>query len=599
MKEKILEIIKKVLGADAAIELFVPEESTFGHYSTNVAMRMKEGEWRMENGEWNEKTIERAKKLAEEIAKAAPVGFFEKVEAVGPGFINFWLGKETISEEFWKMADGRWPMAESISFSNLHSPFSDSKVIIEFTDPNPFKLFHIGHLMSNAIGESIARLIEAQGADVKRLSYGGDVGLHVAKAIFGVRERMRQEGLTADALRTSDAKTQLAFWADAYVFGSTKYEEDESAKKEIDGLNKTVFEKSDPAVNELYAWGREISIRHFQEIFARLDTKFVRNYWESEVAEEGLKAVEKGLKENILEKSDGAVVFKGEAHGLHTRVFVNSKGVPTYEAKELGLTARKYQDFHFDQSIVITGNEQNDYFRVLLKAMDLLMPEAAGKTKHIGHGMLRFESGKMSSRKGNIIAAEALIGQAKEKLQAFVSERSELDAAERAAATEAIAIGAIKYSILRQNPGQDIVFDFEKSLSFEGDSGPYLQYAFARLRSILRKWEMGGGKWEVGNGKSPTSHFSFLTSQLELSLMRKILEFPDIVQRAGVNFTPSTLATYLHKLASIANKFYETTPILKDENGERRTARLQLAETAAQTIRTGLHLLGIKTLEKI
>jgi arginyl-tRNA synthetase len=306
-----------------------------------------------------------------------------------------------------------------------------------------------------------------------------------------------------------------------------------------------------------------------------------------------MKAVEDGLAKNILERSEGAIVFKGEPYGLHTRVFVNSRGVPTYEAKELGITEKKHEDFVFDTSIVITGNEQNDYFKVLLKVIDLLIPELAGKTTHISHGMLRFSSGKMSSRKGNVIIAEALIDQAKAALAEKVNERSGLDDAERATVTEAIAVGAIKYSILKQNPGQDIIFDFEKSLSFEGDSGPYLQYAYARLRSILRKADD-----EFGDAGAPAD-FAKLDSEVEFALMRKIFEFPDVVARAAEALSPNTVATYLHKLAVAANKFYETTPILKDENESRRGERLALTEVAARTLANGLALLGIKAPEKI
>ena len=183
-----------------------------------------------------------------------------------------------------------------------------------------------------------------------------------------------------------------------YVIGNKSYEEDEQAKKEIDELNKIIFDKSDGEVNKLYEQGREVSIKYFQEAFIRLGTNFDRLFWESEMVNEGLKVVEEGLSKNILEKSDGAVIFKGEKYGLHTRVFVNSKGIPTYEAKELGLGVEKIKIFDFDKSIVITGNEQNEYFKVLLKAMDLLRPEVANKTIHIGHGMLRFASGKMSSK---------------------------------------------------------------------------------------------------------------------------------------------------------------------------------------------------------
>jgi arginyl-tRNA synthetase len=573
MKDEIIAILKKTLrDGFPVVELSVPDEPSFGHYSTNAAMRLAKQQGR--------KPMELATELAAEISTAAPVGFFARVEAVAPGFINFWLSNDTMCEHLAEVA--RNPKF------GCGTARAGKTALVEFTDPNPFKEFHIGHLMSNAIGESVSRLIESQGATVNRLSYGGDIGLHVAKAMFGVLQKKDE----IQAVKQKSEKEQLSFWAAAYVAGSSDYDENEDAKKKIDDLNKVLFDKSDAELNELYGWGRTVSIDAFQIIFKRLDTRFVRNYWESEVVGFGMKAVEDGLAKNILERSEGAVVFKGEPYGLHTRVFVNSRGVPTYEAKELGITEKKHEDFVFDTSIVITGNEQNDYFKVLLKVIDLLIPELAGKTTHISHGMLRFSSGKMSSRKGNVIIAESLIDQAKVALAEKVNERSGLDDAERATVTEAIAVGAIKYSILKQNPGQDIVFDFEKSLSFDGDSGPYLQYAHARLRSILRKAHDEFGIKSAEN-------FAALDSENELALVRKIFEFPDVVARAAEALTPSGVATYLHKLAVAANKFYETTPILKDENEARRAARLALAEIAARTLASGLNLLGMKALEKI
>jgi arginyl-tRNA synthetase len=291
-------------------------------------------------------------------------------------------------------------------------------------------------------------------------------------------------------------------------------------------------------------------------------------------------------------KSDGAIVFSGEKYGLHTRVFVNSKGLPTYEAKELGLNKKKFELYPLDRSIIVTGNEVVDYFKVLLKAMELVLPEVAAKTHHTPHGMLRLSSGKMSSRTGDVVTTEALLGQVKENLRTRVSEKSDLNEEEREAVTEAIAIGAIKYSILKQNPGQDIIFDFEKSLSFEGDAGPYVQYTYARLKSIVRKSKMA-------ERKSGTADLTSLNSEIELALMRRISEFPDVVSRARELYAPSGLVVYVYKLASLANKFYEITPILKDENAERLRARLILVETAAQILKSGLELLGIAAPEKI
>ena len=548
-------------------QLSEPEFSNLGHFTTNAAFIVAKRD--------KISPIEAAERLKASIIESAPKGFIDRIDVVKPGFLNFWLTGKAMQESFAKIAADKKYGTGAV--------MKGEKIIVEYTDPNPFKEFHIGHLMSNAIGESISRLIEAQGANIKRLSYGGDVGLHVAKAMFGV---LLKKDKISD-VRKADEKEQLKFWADAYVSGSAEYEVNENSKKEIDGLNKIIFEKTNEEINALYDWGRTVSIKHFQETFTRLGTKFSKNYWESEVFAEGMKAVTKGLAENIFEKSEGAIVFKGEQYGLHTRVFVNSRGIPTYEAKELGLAIKKYKEFKFDKSIVITANEQNDYFKVLLKVMDLLMPKVAGKTIHISHGIMRLASGKMSSRKGNVITADSLLDQIKAKLGERINKEDGLSVEEREAVTESIAVGALKYCVLRQGPGQDIVFDFDKSLSFEGDSGPYLQYAYVRALNILGK-----------AGKVRKADYKFLNSEEEFALIRKLVVFPEVVANCAKSLASSGLAGYLYDLSKLMNRFYEAKHVLNSEPGIRE-ARIALVNAVASVLKTGLNLLGIQTVDKM
>jgi len=570
MKATLLAILKKAWGEKTPIELSIPDDPQFGHYATNVAMRIAHAH--------GKKPLDLAEELRESLVRKAPADFFERVEVAAPGFINFWLTDDTI----------RKALAEASrheSFGSNHAN-KGSLMMVEFTDPNPFKLFHIGHLMSNTIGESFARLCEASGARVRRANYYGDVGLHIAKSLWGMQE-LASEMPPGDV----SPNIKMEFLGKAYALGSKAYEEREDAKGAITEINKKIYERSDGAVNTLYDMGLAWSLAYFETVYKRLGTKFDDYFPESSVSGEGMDLVR--ARKDIFIESDGAIVFPGEHYGLHTRVFINSQGLPTYEAKELGLNKRKFELYPLALSIIVTGNEVKDYFNVLLKTMELVLPEVAEKTKHMPHGMLRLPSGKMSSRTGDVITAEALLDNVKKELAARVSERSTLDEQDREAVTEAMAIGAIKYSILKQNPGQDIVFDFDTSLSFEGDSGPYLHYTYARLQSIVRKAE---NEFGAGHGGK---NFSALDSAIELSLARKILDFPDVVSLAQERFAPSGVAAYLYRLAALANKFYETMPVLKEENKERREARLALASLAARTLRFGMSLLGITALEKI
>ncbi len=377
-----------------------------------------------------------------------------------------------------------------------------------------------------------------------------------------------------------------------YAYGATVFEEG-ALKSNIENVNEKIYDRSNPEIsdseiNELYDWGRKVSLEYFETVYKQLGTKFDESFFERDRGEEGKEIVLSHPK--IFQKSEGAIVFKGENYGLHTRVFINSKGLPTYEAKELGLNKKKFELYPLDLSIIITGNEIDEYFKVLLKVMELVMPEIARKTIHVSHGMLRLPSGKMSSRTGDVLTAEWLIDETKSRLKEKESKNNELTAEEKKINSEQIAIGAIKYSILRQGSGHDIIFDFEKSLSLEGDSGPYAQYAYARLKSILSKAE---------NYDAKSVDMAMLKEKPELELIKQLLELPEVIKYSGEKLAPHHLVKYIHELASTTNHFYESIRILTDEDVPRRQARLVLVETVAAILKTGLGLLGIKVLDKI
>jgi arginyl-tRNA synthetase len=434
--------------------------------------------------------------------------------------------------------------------------------------------------MSNAIGESLSRLHEAAGATVIRANYQGDIGLHVAMSVWA----MHRGGLTMPAEDAPIAE-KTAYLGRAYAAGSKAYRsetEPNPAKAEIETVNKALYEHSDPELSALYHKGRAWSLEYFEEIYARLGTKFARYFFESEVGGEGKELVMKHPE--IFPESDGARVFHGEPYGLHTRVFVNSRGLPTYEAKELGLNKRKFELYpDLDRSIIVTGNEIADYFKVLLKAMELVVSQAAAKTRHVAHGMLRLPTGKMSSRTGDVVTADSLIEQTKEKIGQYQKERTDPDTD----TLEQVAIGAIKYSILKQNPGQDIIFDFEKSLSVQGESGPYLQYTHARFSSVLRKASEEGIDFAVADAAE-------LSSEAELACMRKIVQFDDAIALGVETLASSHVARYLFELANLANKFYELMPVMKEERTAVRLARLLLVSRITETLAQGLHILGIQ-----
>jgi arginyl-tRNA synthetase len=550
-----------------------PDDLSHGDYSTNVALRYAK--------ELKTKPAALANAVVEKL-KVESVKFIEKTEIAGAGFINFHLSKEFF-------ADSVKEVNEDFGKNNTRA---GKKVMVEYTDPNPFKEFHIGHLMSNAVGEAIARLYEYQSAKVVRACWQGDVGLHVAKAIWGARQKLKVESLKLGGWNSKK-------WGEAYALGSEKFETDEAAKKEITALNKTIYEKSDAEVNKLYDAGRKTSLAHFEEIYKVLGTKFDHYFFEGIEGREGVPIVEKGLKDGVFERSEGAIVYKGEKKGLHTRVFLTKENLPTYEAKELGLNKAKFEkEPDLDESLIVTASEQSEYFKVVLAAMAEVLPEVAKHTRHVAHGMLRFASGKMSSRKGNIITGEGLINQVEALVHEKIKER-EMTEEQKKELAEIVAVGAIKYSILRQAIGGDIIFDFDKSISFEGDSGPYLQYSYVRAKSVLQKATQVLDVLDVEDVVSERLKQLQQLKHIQPSTLERLLyRFPEVVEQAGEELEPHHIATFLIELAGAFNSWYASEQIV-DTKDPTSPYKVALTEAFAMAMKNGLWLLGIKVPEKM
>jgi len=464
----------------------------------------------------------------------------ERIEVVGPGFINFYLSKKFFAESLKRINK------EGKNFGKTKK-WKGEKVMIEYTDANPFKEFHIGHLMSNSIGEALSRIVEWNGAKIVRANYQGDVGMHVAKAVWAM-------------LRGEDS--------DAYTAGARAYEDNVEARKEIEEINKMIYDRSNKQVNKVYDEGRKKSLEAFEEMYKKLGTRFDYYFFESEVGKLGKKIVEENIGK-VFEKTDGPVVFHGEKYdsSLHTRVFINSLGLPTYEAKDIGNAINKYKKYKYTKSIVVTGNEIKEYFKVMLQALKLIYPEISKKTTHLPHGMLRLPSGKMSSRTGDVITAKSLIEEVKKRVKD----------------DEAVALGAIKYTILRQSIGNDIIFDIDKSISTEGDSGVYLQYAHARATTLLEKAGRNGNT----KGERVETH----------EIERLLYRFPEIVERSLIDSAPHHLTTYLTHIAGSFNNFYAKEQVLNDS--PESTYRLAIVEAFRNVMRSGLWMLGIKAVDKM
>ena len=337
-----------------------------------------------------------------------------------------------------------------------------------------------------------------------------------------------------------------------------------------------IYEKSDVEVNKLYDEGRKASLDHFEELYKKLGTKFDFYFFESETWQKGLALVAKNP--GLFEQSEGATVF----HGKHTRVFITSQGLPTYEAKELGLAEVKQEKAPADTYITITAGEQSGFFEVVFEAIEKIFPNLKDKLVHRAHGHMRFAEGKMSSRKGNVITGESLLEDLQEAAKEKMKDRKITDAEK---ISEQVAVGAVKYVVLKQGSAKDIVFDPEKSLSLEGDSGPYLQYALVRARSLIRTAKEA----QIGGDASDAPEHAS-------SLERTLVHFPQVLVRAAQELEPHYVTTYLTELASAFNSWYAQERVI---GGKNPSYGVLLATAVEQTLTKGLHVLGIPAPEEM
>ncbi len=624
LQQLLQEILKDMGVVNVTPDVTISDDSHNGEYTTNIAMRLaktlnkspmdialqvksglddlksKIGHKAPDQNMHQKDQKYAGLKQTEHILQA-----IDHIEVVVPGFVNIFVTEVSLSSQIDKA------LKEGERYGT--APSEEKKqptVMVEYTDPNPFKEFHIGHLYSNAVGESIARLHEAIGWKVIRVDYYGDVGMHVAKSIWGLERKMKEDGISIQDVGKQPLPERIQYLGHAYAKGATIYEEKtpeaDAAKEEMKNINYMVYLAAQEYMQKTLKWqpyvdyrqhvnvedgvyqqvktmfetGRAWSMEYFETIFRRLGTHFDDYYAESIVGEYGAKLVREHMG-RVFEESDGAVVFRG----THTRVFLNSLGLPTYEAKELGLNWKKSQDYALDTSYIVTGNEINEYFKVVLSAMSQVVPEAAQKTRHIGHGMVRLPEGKMSSRTGRVISGVWLLEEVKKSIYSIIEQNdSKYSKEEQEDIAEKAAIAAIKYSMLRVALPANIAFDFDTSLSFDGDSGPYLLYTYARCKSVLRKAQESSDSLKTDSWK--------LNAE-EHALARLINFYTEIVADAAGNLAPNTLCSYLFKLAALFNMFYQKHPILGTSQ------RLALTQATAQVLHNGLHLLGIATVERM
>lgn len=607
--EKIKQLLKLVIstlyGVEVETNVVAAPKDTGADFATNIAMSLTKTLKR--------NPLEIAEEIRGELLRQAESenGVVDNVEVAKPGFINIKLGDGFYKAEITKYQKD---FLDNIS----QDEYLDKTVICEFSDPNPFKILHVGHLYTSMVGDAMSRIIEFAGGKVVRANFGGDVGLHVAKNMYALLQHVDR---ISDEM-TPTEKAELM--AESYVEGSTAYEEDEKAKQEIVEINQNIYKiaaageevvakleeevessegnaksdvEKDLLIAKVYYWGRKASYQYFEDFYRNIGVKFDRYYPESTVAGKGLEVVRRELKNGVYEESDGAVVFKGEKYGLHTRVFINKNGLPTYEAKDVGLIFTKWADYHFDKSVIITGNDIIDYMKVVLKSIEQYAPKLSSRTLHITHGQVKLPGKeKMSSRKGNFLKAVDVINLINDELfevqKNVNSSRGNSSETEQKKVDPKILFGAIRYAFLKYKVGGDIIFDVDESVSMTGNSGPYLQYAAVRAQKVLGKIFESQSK-QTSN--EITQNFWTL-NDFEKSLIKKVMQYKSVLEEAVKELAPSKICTYLYEIAQEFSRFYENVQVV---GSDFEVERGEIVLAYLKVLTHGLSLLGIEVPEKM
>jgi len=539
-------LIKKALTEASGIKdpnLEFSSRYEFGDYTTNIALHGKNPR-------------EDAKRFLEKLGKNKNLKeIVEKIEIAGPGFINFHLSTKVITQNLSQIIEEKEKYA--------HSTEGKGKtVVIDYSSPNIAKRFSIGHLRSTIIGQALYNLYKALGYKVVGDNHLGDWGTQFGVLIYMVEKN-----------KLDPKKLSVDEWEKLYVDFHTELEKNPDLKNESRNAFERL-EKGDKDARKIWEVALETSMKEYQKLYDLLDVHIDYAYGESFYQDKMPEAIEEAKKKGMAKKSGDAWVVEFDKYNLPSNILVKSNGTTTYLARDLALMFFRKKQWNPTLQIFEVGADQKLYFRQVFALAEMMGLFKQDELKHIAHGMYRFKEGKMSTRRGKTIKLEEILSEAIKKAEKFNKETA-----------KEVGIGAIKYFDLMHSPTTYIIFDWDKIFVLEGNSGPYLQYTYARTQSVLKK--------------SKETKYNATETELnaeELMVGRELSKFPEIISMAAHAFSPNLLCEYLYNLASTFNTFYNKHKIIGGEN-----EKFDLALTAAtgQILKNGLTLLGIATPEKM
>lgn len=477
--------------------------------------------------------------------------------------------------------------------------------MVEYSSPNTNKPLHLGHVRNNLLGWSLARILEANGNRVVKTNIVNDRGIHICKSMLAWQKW--GNGATPE----STGKKGDHLIGDFYVLFDKHYKEEvktliEKGMSEDEAKNQAPlmlearemlrrWEAKDPEVRRLWKMMNDWVYAGFDETYRRLGVDFDKIYYESDTYLEGKEKVLEGLEKGIMyRREDGSVWADLTDAGLDHKLLLRSDGTSVYMTQDIGTAKLRYQDFPIDKMIYVVGNEQNYHFQVLSLLLDRLGFAWGKDLVHFSYGMVELPDGKMKSREGTVVDADDLMADMVNTAREVAQQAGKLDGLSEAdidAIAETVGMGALKYYLLKVDPRRNITFNPKESIDFNGNTGPFIQYAYARICSVLRK--------AADKGLSIGDYSAVVPTEKEVSLIQRLADFPDVVAEAGRSYSPALIANYIYEVVKMYNQFYHDHTILGEEDPAVRSLRLELSRQSARVIRTATALLGIKVPERM
>lgn len=510
------------------------------------------------------------------------------------GFLNI-----VISQHYW--LDVFQAIADNPDYGIVKADENSPLVMVEYSSPNTNKPLHLGHVRNNLLGYSLSEILKANGNKVIKTNIVNDRGIHICKSMLAWQKW--GEGATPE----SRGQKGDHLIGDFYVAFDKHYRQEvkelmeqgmtEDEAKSASPLMQEAremlvrWEQNDPEVRNLWETMNNWVYAGFDETYKRLGVDFDKIYYESQTYLEGKELVLRGLEEGkMYRKEDGSVWADLTDEGLDQKLLLRSDGTSVYMTQDIGTAKLRFRDYPIDKMVYVVGNEQNYHFQVLAILLDRLGFKWGKDLKHFSYGMVELPEGKMKSREGTVVDADDLMDTMVADAAEMAADRlAEMPQEEAREVARKVGLGALKYFLLKVDPRKNMMFNPKESIDFNGDTGPFIQYTYARIRSVLRKAE------EAGYGKGELA----VPNKKEAELIQKIADFRNVVADAGRKYSPAVIAKYCFELAKEYNQFYHDFSILKEEDEAKRNLRLRLSDVTARTLKAGLALLGIEVPERM